>query len=689
MKFSEMVHRGRLTAAASGLALAGMVNIGTGASIGTPTLRSAPEPGVNITIAPGDDFFAYANGGWLDATTVPEGRVRWGARNEIEVTVKRQVVELITAADSRPTNESARKVGDFHAAYLDEAAIEARGLAPLAPLLKSIDQIRDRTSLAKWLGRHLPADVDPLNNGQYISGQPFGLAVEYGIRGETKNFPYLLQGGLGLPERALYIDDTVPAREARDRYQRYVAHMLELAGFESATERAAAILALETALARGHATSEISANDHNADHHWSREDFAARAPGMDWAAFFAAAGLARQKDVVAWQPETVTASAALIGSRPLPVWQDYLRFHLVDRFADVLPRNFAAAALEFRAAGGAPAATRAQRAIEATNRLMPMAVGRLYVEQYFPFDTKANVQAILANVLDAFRRRVQAAPWMTPASKTVALAKLDTLYFGVGYPDKWPDDSRLAIDRRDACGNLQRIADWNYRDAIARLDRPVDRHEWSITPQSSGGTLNFLLNTYNFSASLLQPPKFDPAGSQAANYGAIGAIMGHEISHFIDTLGADYDGRGGFTHWWSTTDKAQFDSASRPLADQFSGYQPFEGLSIDGALTSSENVADLGGLTAAFDAYRRVLGSRADNPEYLRQQDRQFFIAFARAYRTKFTEEGLRTQSKGNDHAPEMYRISTVRNFDAWYDAFDVLRGQRLYLEPQARVRIW
>jgi putative endopeptidase len=685
----RMIHRGRLMAAATGLALAGMVNIGTGASIGTPTLRAAPEPGVNTNIVPGDDFFAYANGDWLNATTVPAGRARWGARNEIDATAKRQVAELITTADSQTTNEAARKVGDFHAAYLDEAALEARGLAPLAPLLESIDQIRDRTALAKWLGGHMPVDVDPLDNGLYISGQPFGLAVQHGIRGETKNFPYLLQGGLGLSERAQYLDDTAPAREARDRYQRYVARVLELAGVKHAPERAAAVLALETALARGHAASEISANDHNADHHWSREDFAAHAPGMDWPAFFAAAGLARQKDIVAWQPDAMTATAALIGSRPLPVWQDYLRFHLVDRFADVLPRAFAAAALEFRAAGGAPAGTRAERAVEATNRFMPWIVGRLYVDRYFSFDAKANVQAILANVLDAFRRRVQAAPWMTPASKTVALAKLDTLYFGVGYPDKWPDDSRLAIDRRDAFGNLQRIADWNYRDAIARLDQPVDRHEWSITPQSSVATLNFLENTYNFSAALLQPPKFDPAGSQAANYGAIGATIGHEISHFVDTLGADYDASGAFSHWWSTEDKARFDSASRPLADQFSGYQPFEGLSIDGALTASENVADLGGLTAAFDAYRRVLGSRADNAEYLRQQDRLFFIGFARAYRAKFTDEGLRAQSKGNDHAPEMYRISTVRNFDAWYDAFDVQPGQRLYLEPKARVRIW
>jgi putative endopeptidase len=291
-------------------------------------------------------------------------------------------------------------------------------------------------------------------------------------------------------------------------------------------------------------------------------------------------------------------------------------------------------------------------------------------------------------VLDAFRRRVEAAAWMTPASRTLALAKLNTLYFGVGYPDKWPDDSELRIDPRDAIGNLRRIAEWNYAEALARLDRPVDRYEWSIAPQAAMGSLNFLQNSYNFSAALLQPPKFDPAGSEAANYGAIGAILGHEISHFVDTLGADYDARGAYAHWWSAADRSQYDSACRALTEQFSAYRPFADISVNGKLSLGENVADLAGLTAAFEAYRRVLGSRAANLNYLRQQDRQFFLGFARAWRAKFTAAGLRSQS-GGDHAPEMFRVATVRNLDAWYDAFDVEPGQRLYLPPEARTHVW
>ncbi len=666
--------------AALGLTLLDMVDVGSAASPGA-------EQGLNTLISPGDDFFAYANGEWLDETGIPHGLLRFGARNEINATTQRQVADVIETAVARRSDETERKVADFYSAWLDEDTIEARGKSPLTGLLEDIDKIRDRTTLAKWLGSNLPACPDPLTAGVYDSEQLFGLSVGYGIHGETRPAAYLVQGGLGLSAREPYLADAAPMREQRSRYQTYIARLLELAGFESATERAAAVLALEIEIARSHATAEASAQDQNADHRWTRADFATRAPGLNWPALFAAAGLSRQKDFVVWQPEAIRGAAALAKSTPISVWQDYLRFHLVDRYAAVLPRAFAGAALEFR--DPTHTGTRAHSAIEATHRVMPWAVGRLYVQAYFSSEEKAQVRAILANVLDAFRRHIDAAPWMTAASKTVALAKLDTLYFGVGYPDKWPDDSRLAIDRSDALGNLRHIAEWNYRNTLAKLDRPLDRFEWSITPQSAGATLNFLQNSYNFSAGLLQPPKFDPNASEAANYGAIGAILGHEISHFVDTLGADYDARGASLRWWTPADKQQYDAVARALELQFGTYRPFPDVPIDGHLTSSENVADLGGLVAAFDAYRRLSGSRAVDRDNLRQQDRQFFIGFARAWRAKFTSEGLRTQSLENDHAPEMFRVATVRNLDAWYEAFDVRPGQNLYLEPQARVRIW
>jgi predicted metalloendopeptidase len=374
----------------------------------------------------------------------------------------------------------------------------------------------------------------------------------------------------------------------------------------------------------------------------------------------------------------------------MAVWRDYLRFHIVHRHADVLPRAIAEPARAWRAQLSAtPEPPRAQRAAAATNQALPEAVGRLYAERFFPPATKAKVAAILDNVKAAFARRVAAAPWLSAATKQGAAAKLQAMYFGVGYPERWPDESALRIDARDAAGNLQRIADWRLRAALAKLGQPVDRHEWIIAPQTPVAVLNFQLNSYNFAAALLQPPKFDPAAPEAANYGAIGAILAHEVSHFVDTLGADYDAQGAARQWWTAEDRAQYEIAVQPLIAQFSAYRPLPDVSVDGKLTLTENLADLGGLAAAFDAYRQALGGAAADAQALRRQDRQFFIGFARSWRAKLNDEALRAELKGDGHAPERYRIATVRNIDAWYEAFDVQPGQRLYLAPASRVRIW
>jgi len=444
-------------------------------------------------------------------------------------------------------------------------------------------------------------------------------------------------------------------------------------------------MALETAIANSHATRKDSADDKNADNLWTRADFLSQAPGMDWSAFFDAAGLAKQEVFVVWQPDAVKGAAALVGSQSLHAWQDYLRFHLIHAHADVLPRAFT----ERSCTPQEQQASRAQRAMEATEHAMSRALGRMYVERYFPAELKARVQTIAANVIAVFRERIAAVPWLSPASKTHALAKLQTLYFGVGYPESWPDYSGLTVSRTDAAGNLLRVSEWKYRNALARLGQPVDPREWRIEPHAVGAVLVFEQNAYNFPAAFLQAPKFDATAPEAANYGAIGAIVGHEVSHFVDALGADYDAEGRKTHWWTADDEARFDLAAQPLVEQFSRYRPFADMTVNGKLTRTENVADLAGLTAAFEAYRRTLGARANDETYVRQQDRQFFLGFARSWRGKTREEALRTQVATNDHAPEPYRIATVRNLDAWYDAFDVTPGQRLYLEPKERVRVW
>jgi predicted metalloendopeptidase len=632
---------------------------------------------------PGDDFFAYANGAWLEETAIPAGSVRWNARNEISDVTQRQVEQLITGAAGAPAGSDARKVADFYAAYLNESAIEVRGVAPLLPMFERIERVRDRDTLTRLIGSELRADVDPLNWGVYNSASLLGLSLENGNHGEPNYVAFLLQGGLGLPDREHYLDPSPEMQALRSRYREHIARVLALVGLDRSAQRASAVMGLETAIAQSHATPEASSDDRNADNLWTRADFSRRAPGMDWTAFFAAAGLASQETFVVWQPTAIEGAAKLIASYPLDTWRDYLRFHSIDFDAEVLPQGFA------QPVSLVPPNTRAQRALEVTQQVMSGPLGRLYAEQYFRASDKVRVQLIVKNVVAAFRARVEAVSWLVPASKAQALAKLDSLYFGVGYPEKWPDYSALAVNPTDAFGNRQRVAEWNYQKALSRIGQPADHTDWWIGPQTPGGVLLFQQNAYNFAAALLQPPKFDPAASEAANYGAIGAILGHEVSHTVDTIGADYDASGRKVRWWTEADLAQYQAVTDPLVQQFSHYRPFPDLAINGKQTLVENLADLAGLVSAFDAYRLTLGPKAKDREYVRKQDREFFIAFARAWRAKYRDDGLRTQVTSNDHAPESWRVATVRNMDAWYEAFGVQPGDRLYLEPKARVHIW
>ena len=638
----------------------------------------------SAAVAPGDDFFAYANAEWLGSTAIPADKQRWSAANEIAAVAGRQLAAVIHDASNR-------KVRDFYAAYVDEAGIEQRGLAPIATLLEEIGELPDKSALSRWLGANLRADVDPLNLGVYDSQNLFGLAACFGIHGQRSNFAYLTQGGLALGDRDAYLDDTPAGTALRAKYREYVARLLEAVGQDRPAQRADAVLALETALARAHATEAESSKDGNADNAWPRGQFLLDAPGIDWNAFFSAAGLSRQQEIVAWQPSAIKATAALVASQPLEAWQDYLRFHLAHRYADVLPRPIAQAARDFRAAQGSKAAsaTREELAVDATNRAMPATVGRLYSERYFPPSSKARAQSILDHVVAALRKRLEASQWMTPATKRMAIAKLNVMRFEVGYPQPWIDDAKSPVDAHDPVGNLRRIDEWKYREALAKLRRDVDRREWVISPQWPGAVLNFQLNTYTFAAALLQPPKFDAGASEAAGYGATGAIFAHEVIHFVDTLGADYDAEGATHEWWSAEDKARYASATRPLVAQFSAYHPLPGAAVDGQRTLVENAADLGGLAVAFDAYRDAVGRHAADGEALRRMDREFFTAYARAWRGTIRDDALRAMLKGDIHAPERYRVATVRNLDAWYEAFDVKPGQRLYLEPKERVRVW
>ena len=507
----------------------------------------------------------------------------------------------------------------------------------------------------------------------------------------ARNRPYLLQGGLGMPDRAYFLDASERMAGLRTQYQKHIAAMLKLAGYSKtqgdAEARAAKVFALEVDIASGHATRADSADVLKADNTWTLKDFNANAPGLDWNAFFKAAQLGDQDKFIVWHPSAMKGTAALVDKIDLATWKDYLAFHRINQMAGVLPKAFVDQRFDFygKALSGTPQqALRWKRALGATNEAMEEAVGKLYVAKYFPAENKARLQQMVANIVDAFGKRVDKLDWMAPATRAQAKEKLKTLYVGVGYPDKWKSYAGLKVVPGDAFGNALRADEFHTAQEIAKLHGKPDRTEWSMPPQLVNAVNLPLQNALNFPAAILQPPLFDPKAPDATNYGAIGAIIGHEISHSFDDQGAQFDAQGRLRDWWTKEDLAHFKAASGKLVAQYNNYKPFADLNVNGQLTLSENLADLAGLSAAYDAYRAAGGSAANEAG-----DRQFFTGYAHSWRDKSREATARRRILTDGHALPEYRTYTVRNLDAWYKAFDVQPGQTLYLAPEERVRVW
>ncbi len=637
-----------------------------------------PDSGVR----PGDDFYRYANNTWLKTTTTPPGRAAYDTRAMLNDQAAGQVRDLIADAAREGAAGHANRVGDYYAAWLDVAAIEAKGLKPLSGDLAAIAAIGDRRALSAYLGGALRLDD---GSDTQVDGI-FGVWIHQGFHDGGHYAAHLAQGGLGLPGAGDY--QSADAAH-RDLYRAHVSAILKLAGFDQTDTRAARVLALETAIAATHASRADTDDVAKTDNPWRRVDFAAKAPGMDWDAYFNAAGLGGQDAFVVWQPGAVTGTSALIGAQPIAAWQDYLAFHLIEHFAAVLPKTFRDEDAAF--AGHPPTEPdRAAEAIDATNAALGLDVGRLYVARYFPPQAKAAAVAMAENIRTAFRPRITALTWMSPAMRDMALAKLATLKLGIGYPDSWPDYSGLVIKRDDALGNLRRAEAFAYVHELAKLKHPVDPAEWTaLLPQKPGAIIYFSPNTEQFSAALLQPPFFDATGDAATNYGSAGAGMAHEISHSFDELGSLYDAQGNLAKWWTADDLARYQAASAPLAAQFDTYCLKPDLCVKGKQVLGENIADLAGLLAAHDAYVLSLNGKPDTVKDGLTGDQRFFLSFARRWRKLQTDAALAQQVATDIHAPGEFRADTVRNLDDWLKAYDVKPGDRLYLAPDKRVRIW
>jgi putative endopeptidase len=658
----------------------GLLALAAGTAFAVPLPATSESPAVR----PGDDFDRYANSAWMSTTALPPAETSYGptamlkARNADRV---RSIIETAARAPDGTADATDRaleqKIADFYASFADGRAIEETGLSPLTAKLDAIAGIADRRELSATLGRTLGLDDGSNTQTDGI----FGVWVHQGFDEADRNLPHIVQGGLGLGTPDVYLDASKAG--SRADYRAHVAHVLALAGHPNAEAEAADVLALETAIAKTHASREDTDDILKANNHWRRADFAKKAPGTDWAAYFRAAGLDRQTQFIVWQPSAVAGTAALVASEPIAAWKAYLTFHTLDHYSSVLPRAIARSSEQ-------PPADRRPLAIAATNAALGEAIGRLYVERYFPPRAKAAAAAMAENLRGAFRVRIAKLAWMSPETRAKALAKLAALKIGVGYPDHWTDYSSLRIERGDSYGNMERAERFAYLQGLAKLREPVDPGEWSaLLPQTVGAVINFSPNAIQFSAGILQPPYFDPDGDAASNYGSAGAGMAHEISHSFDLLGNLYDAQGRFGNWWSAQDVARFHDALAPLVAQFDAYCPRPRLCLNGKRMLGENIADLAGLRSAYDAYHLSLGGRRDRTIEGLSGDQRFFLAFARRWQKLQTEAALRHDVEADIHAPGPYRSDTVRNVDEWYAAFGIKPGDELYLSPEHRVRVW
>jgi endothelin-converting enzyme/putative endopeptidase len=646
------------------------------------------------SIKPGDNFFEYANGEWVKRAVIPPDRARIGARTTLgELSDKRTASLIEEAAKSSPSKDSGgSKIANLYKSYMNEAAIETAGLAPLRPHLESIAAIQNKTQLATALGESLRADVDALNNTNFHTAHLFGLWVAPDFNDPEHYTAYLLQGGLQLPDREYYVSDSDRMKDIRSKYQAHVSAMLKLAGFTDTDTRAERILHLERAIAETHLTLAENNDVHKANNPWKQADFATKAPGLDWTAYFQGAGLSKQVNFIVWQATAFAGESALVASIPLDTWKDWLAYHLIEEYAHVLPKALAEERFAFfgKVLQGTPEQrARWQRSVVIVNRYLGDDVGQIYAQRYFSPQAKAQAQAMVADIITAFRQRIEALPWMAASTKAEAQAKLNTLYVGIGYPESWTDYSAYDVKTDDIFGNVWRGDLFKYHRQVTRLGTSIDRKEWSMTAQTVNAVNLPLQNALNFPAAILQPPLFDPLAPAAVNYGAIGSVIGHEISHTFDTQGSVFDSKGRVRNWWTPEDLAHFEAAAAKLAEQYDTYRPCPDLAVNGKQTLAENIADVAGISASYDGYRASLAGKTAPVQDGFSGDQQFFVAFGQNYASKSREAALRQQVMTDVHSPAEYRADTVRNIDAWYTSFSIKPGEELYLAPGDRVRIW
>jgi putative endopeptidase len=663
-------------------ALAGIATAQTATPTTKPQIGSYgfDTSGMDRSVKPGDDFYKFADGAWQARTTIPADRPSQGAFYELYDLSQARTRTILDEA----TKTSGSKIGDFYASFLDEAAVDAKGTTPVGPWIAEVQAIADKRGFVAEMGKLQQIGVRGL----------FDVGIGQDDKQPDQYIASMGQGGLGLPDRDYYLKDDAKLATIRTAYQAYLARMLGFAGVPAAeaSARATAIFGLEKAIAQVHWT-RIQSRDADAVYNkWSAADFPAKAPGIDWAAYQGALGVTGQRNFIVAQPSAVTGEAKLVADAPLPVLKDLLTVRLLRAYASYLPKNIDQTNFGFYGTtlSGVPEQqTRWKRGVDLVSDMMGEEVGKVYVARYFPPEAKAAADQLVRNIIAAMGERLDKLEWMAPETKVKARAKLAAFTPKIGYPSRWRDYATLEVGRGDLVGNVARARAFEYRRNLHKLGQPIDRTEWQMTPMEINAYANPTMNEIVFPAAILQPPFFDPHADPAVNYGGIGAVIGHEMSHHFDDQGRKYDLTGKLTDWWTPQDVTRFKAFTDALVKQYDQYEPIPGQHVQGGLTLGENIADLAGLTVSIDAYHRSLGGKPAPVIDGMTGDQRFYLGYAQVWREKNREEALRMQLLSDPHSPGALRAETVRNLDPWYAAFGAKPGDKLYLAPKDRVRIW
>jgi putative endopeptidase len=635
------------------------------------------ETGMDKSVLPGNNFYQYANGTWAKNTPIPADKSNYGMFTKLDDLSKERTRVIIEDAAKDPGN----KIGAAYASFLDESAVEAKGLAPFQPWLNEVKGLKSKRDYPALIAR---ADRMGISH-------PFPSFIGLDDKVNTQYAYTLVQGGIGMPDRDYYLENDERMRGIRAKYLQHLTNVLTLAGEANAAARAKAILDFETNIAKVHWTQVDSRDATKTYNKLTLAELQSRAPGFDFRTLMTGLGVNSSELLVA-QPSAITGIANLISKAPLGVLKDQLLIRSIDGYSAYLPAAFDREAFAFYGttlSGTPQQEARWKRGVNFTVGALSDVVSQLYVEKHFPPETKAAADELVRNVVAAMGRRIDQLAWMAPATKARARAKLANFTTKIGYPSQWRDYSALDIRRDDLLGNAIRSAAFEHEYQVSKLGGPVRKWEWGMTPMTINAYANFSMMEIVFPAAILQPPFFDPNADPAINYGGIGAVIGHEISHHFDDQGSKYDEQGRLADWWTPEDLKSFEAATKNLVAQYDAYEIFPGAKIKGAFTLGENVGDLAGLTVAYDAYKHSLGGRDAPVLNGTTGDQRFYLGWAQVWRRNYREANLRQRLITDPHSPSEQRAWVVRNLDPWYPAFGVQPGQTLYLAPEARVRIW